>query len=378
MIRFPLLLIAVLVWISCTKEKSTDTETKTTATQLDSIATQQAAQRRKADQIITISARFKLYWDGRIVDLKESKKFVFKIAECISDDSANSIRFDSLKHEFAIAYSYERSACSHIMIERGEQKMKIDGFDKVDSISFKDGNFFWLQPNRNTLCETKQIGCGEFERLNNGGDGSYGGIERGQAKPKLFKIDTVLEKVYRRAKAVYSSKIDTDSTRVSWTDSLFVVKLGKSTMRFTPFRPGNYGNSDYYLGFLKPLNLYLITRVYGTQEISDLMFVSGKSEKIYYYFEAPSGQMGPPLISPSNNFLLSYSNGFYETAFISVLKIIRNGNEFEFENFGDLFLGETRIEDAIWADDSHIMLHVNRMENKIYKKESVYLRVSLR
>jgi hypothetical protein len=331
----------------------------------------------------SIKTKFKLYDNGKLVDFENSKKFSFDIPHCTDSLQNNSISFNPVDTAYRLVEKIDTTNCSEVALTilKGQQKMKVAGIDRFDSLTFKEGDFFWLSgSNKNTLFERETIGAYNsvhYDTLNLGDSQSSPESQEKQAGIRTFKVDTISEHDFLKHKKHYNSKINFDSLKVRWTDTAFIVKTGNSHWAFNIDRKKISEVNDYYLGFLEPIHLFMVERVYGTNEISDLFLVSSKTEKVFIFAESPfDTPMASPLISPANNFLLSFTNSYYDQWFISIFKIKLADGDCKLQDLHGLFCDKASIEEVVWVNESSFVVYMKTKLSESGAANDLFLKVS--
>ena len=188
----------------------------------------------------------------------------------------------------------------------------------------------------------------------------YLGNELGNDSIKNLAYDTISKEEFEKYKKTYSDKIDRDSLRVGHGDTTFTITGEKKKSVFLT-NITEMHTSDSYVGYLKPLNLYLVESIDGHNETGSLILIDAKSTKAYYWeslFDEPLDYVS---ISPGNQYLLAYANSDYEHAnsYISVLKInSKKKDVYSLETVLALNLDPLTIKDLVWENDKSIVLSV--------------------
>jgi hypothetical protein len=196
-----------------------------------------------------------------------------------------------------------------------------------------------------------------------------------------LKFDTISKEEFNKYKKHYHSKTNTDRTKVGWTDTSLIVTTLDSSYTF-PADTNDYSLFTNYNGYLKFLNLFIITEIDGKNEIGTLMLIDKKTNKTYYLESGFDDECEPPILSPKNNFLLSVSNDTYadNASFITLVKISKNKKTFSYHGFINFTTDQWKINDYFWIDDNSFALKVvtttrNEETNETAEVEN-YLRVS--
>lgn len=208
--------------------------------------------------------------------------------------------------------------------------------------------------------------------------------EDGEAASQLsnFNIDTITESDFLKYKGKYKSKLNKDSALVEWTDTSFIITTEHSKKAFNTLITDDHP-FNYYLGFLKPLNLFVTWHIDGHNEIGSMMLldkVSGKSFELSSPFDNPNETV---LLSPKENYLISFANTWYETdhCFISVIQINKSKKHFKPLFKYGLYIDKVNIEDLIWINENSFAIAVaeaidDAAENE--NKKRCYLKASIK
>ncbi len=170
----------------------------------------------------------------------------------------------------------------------------------------------------------------------------------------------------------YHSKINTDSSKVAWTDTSFIIKTNSDkkvyNTRITDDFPYNY-----YLGFLDPLNLYIVSNIDGRNELGMLLLIDKQTGKEFYYSSGYDYPCEALCISPKNNYLLSYANNWAEhnQCMISVMKIVKSKNNYKLKALVSFDSDSWTINDIAWINDNSFALSVKeKIDLTNYDKEN--------
>lgn len=208
--------------------------------------------------------------------------------------------------------------------------------------------------------------------------------EDGGAASQLsyFIIDTITESDFLKYKGKYKSKLNKDSSLVEWTDSSFIITTEHSKKTFNTLITDDHPY-NYYLGFLKQLNLFVTWYIDGHNEIGSMMLldnVSGKSFELSLPFDNPNETV---LLSPKENNLITYANTSYETdhCFISVIQINKSKKHFKPVFKSGLYIDKVNIEDLVFINENSFAIAVTEAidgagENETKKR--CYLKASIK
>ena len=197
----------------------------------------------------------------------------------------------------------------------------------------------------------------------------------------VLQIDTISKELFESYSKKYNPKINPDTSVITKTDSSFTLKNPYFEKTFPAFRICECSASSYY-GIIAPLNLYIIGTTDMQNELAIMNLYDYKTGKA---FEVPTNcDPGPQavLISPQNNFLLTYSSSYYEhdNCAVYLMRINRNktNNSFRLENDFVINFDRLNIEQLVWINEtSFAMLVTEQLNPDDYEnKTSYYLKVS--
>lgn len=181
--------------------------------------------------------------------------------------------------------------------------------------------------------------------------------------PSALEFDTISRSEFEGYKKMYRSKINIDTSKVLWTDTSFVISEKNWSRNYniavTEEEPFNN-----YMGYLEPLSLYLVTSIDGRNETAMFSLVDQKTGKEFYLNSGFDYPCVIALISPKNNFLLSWSNNEYEynESMLVVLKVEKQRKKFQLKGFVDFSTNQWRVQDVVWINENSIALHVDQTE----------------
>jgi hypothetical protein len=172
-------------------------------------------------------------------------------------------------------------------------------------------------------------------------------------------VDTLSQAEYDGFLKAYDRKMVMDSSLVQWTDTSFSINGN-----FFKADIANFDRFEYYLGFLSPLNLHIIWEIDGTNELGTLILADRFSNKLFYYNSPFDEPMMGVAISPSNKYVLSSSNTYYDHdhCFVSILKVNTNGQVFKLTNYLEFYIDKDNVAEMFWIDDSSIVVCLKEVD----------------
>lgn len=131
------------------------------------------------------------------------------------------------------------------------------------------------------------------------------------AKATFKIIDAVAFAKYKKA---YKPQFDKDSTLVVWGDTTFTVKTNSKSYTFKYRQKNGLFESTmyYYSGYLKPLNLFAMVGVSGSDPVAWLTLINKTTGKYYILESNFDGAAQIPLVSPDGNTVLVWAGDGYE------------------------------------------------------------------
>ena len=192
----------------------------------------------------------------------------------------------------------------------------------------------------------------------------YLGLNMSENQSSKIIFDSISKNDYANYKKSYHSKIILDSSNIVFTDSTFTIKTENKKITFQTWSERYPPNYSYYLGFLKPLNLFLVQDINGNDEVGSLLLIDNRTGKIFYFYSEGDEPYEKPLISPKNNYLLSSVYISYENeCFIKILKVKRNKHNYQLENFALEKIWYWYIEEIVWINENSFALSVKEKNN---------------
>jgi hypothetical protein len=176
----------------------------------------------------------------------------------------------------------------------------------------------------------------------------------------VFQFDTISKIVFSKYLRAYNPKINTDTSNIIRTDTTFSVTTANSCINFPADQRNELKHFTGYVGFLEPLNLFVLQDIDGHNEVGTLLLLDGITGK-RFYFESPFDEPYETVkISPKDQYLLAYANTWYEHdhSFISILKIKKDGTHYKLKDFAGSYMNNTLIEEAVWIDETNFALSV--------------------
>lgn len=191
-------------------------------------------------------------------------------------------------------------------------------------------------------------------------------------QPTTLTFDTITMNDFAIYRKKYHSKIDTDSSKLVWTDTSFTIKTENWKTAFNT-NVTYYFPYNYYLGFLEPLNLFIVSNIDGHNELGTLLLIDKKTGKEFYFSSGYDYPCEAIFISPKNNYLLSYANNWSEhnQCMISILKIVRTKNHYQLKGFSVFNSDQWTINEIAWINDNSFALSVKeKIDLRNYDKNN--------
>jgi hypothetical protein len=182
----------------------------------------------------------------------------------------------------------------------------------------------------------------------------------------LVQIDTISKNDFAKYSKKYKSKILSDTSVISRTDSSFTLKNKNFSKTYAAYRDCECSASSYQ-GILLPLNLYIVATTDMKNEIAYMRVIDYQTGKS---FEVPGcSDPGPQkiLISPKDDFLLTYDNSYYEhdNCCIFILKVNRNKSEqnYTLSHYLNLNFDGLNITEIVWINEYSFAMCVTEQQN---------------
>lgn len=195
-------------------------------------------------------------------------------------------------------------------------------------------------------------------------------------------MDSIDEQDYWRYKRIHPNPLRIDSSLVSFTDSSFTIHTGNKNLTYTTLIQDNTPWAEYN-GWLKELQLHVVTSIDGKNEIGTLLLVDGKSGKVFYLESGWDGPCAPPLLSPDGKTLLTYANTNYESdqSLILLHRVRRRDKFYRLELIQSETIPGKLIEDAVWMDEDRFAIGFSEVRdpedsNRVLV-ENYYVKVAL-
>ena len=171
-------------------------------------------------------------------------------------------------------------------------------------------------------------------------------------KIKFTKIDST---DYFDFKKKYFNGITIDSTIVNEAGSSFSLFVENEKKEFSC--DIDYNNCNYYKGFLKPLNKYILTYCgmgYCGTYLLDKR--TGKQD----YLESPfDSECEVPSLSKDENKLITFSSSVFDgETFIALYKKNVETKKIDFKEYDSFYTLDWRIKEIIWIDNNLVALKV--------------------
>jgi hypothetical protein len=197
-------------------------------------------------------------------------------------------------------------------------------------------------------------------------------------RDKFFRMETIPIPNYKQLKSKSKSTLNTDSTKVIWTDSSFVIKLKHSTKEFI-CNKRDYSKCNYYLGYLSPLQLYAISYVDGHNEVGMLVMLDKVSGKTFCLNSQSDSPLESPTVSRDTSILSAYVNNVYtDEGYISLYKIEIKGAKYQLKPHAGLVFNKSIIEDLIWINKSQFIVLIKEVKEHGDSDLNYCLRITIK
>lgn len=163
-------------------------------------------------------------------------------------------------------------------------------------------------------------------------------------KATFTVIDSIAFKQYKKA---FKPQADTSRKNVTWLDTTFTIKTAKGNFSFQHRQKSELYDITlyYYMGYIKALNLFVITGVDSPNEVSWIYGIDKTSGK-WYMIPSADGGDNMPLLSPDSKNLLVWDSDMYEEdgAYIDMYKVTKDKKEISYSIYWST-LSENNSED---------------------------------
>ncbi len=189
-----------------------------------------------------------------------------------------------------------------------------------------------------------------------------------KTKLEFFEISKTQFIKYKKN---YHNKLTVDSSRIELKDTLFFIKTAKSKLPFNIEYNQSYGNRRGfswfgYKGYVDELKVYVLENWWETGEftLGESFLIDSSSNIKYTLNSLLDGPNNPPVISPNDKFLISFSNdGTSPEGFcrFNVIKITKTNNSLKYEGYINHEADGWYISEIVWINDSSFALKTNSM-----------------
>lgn len=220
--------------------------------------------------------------------------------------------------------------------------------------------------------EIPQIDVGDFED-----------VEEKTMASFQIRIDTIKASEFQKHVKAYTPKLVMDSSVIRFTDSTLTIRNTHIEQTFSANRICECKASNYW-GTFKSLNLYVLGTVDMHNEIAYANLIDAKTGK---HYELPTcSDPGPNnvLLSPKENYLLTYSNSYYErdNCCIYILNVDKNAatKTFALNNVVCLNFDNLNVLDLVWVNEKSFVMSVSHqilLDDYLEEKTTHFLRVNL-
>lgn len=189
-------------------------------------------------------------------------------------------------------------------------------------------------------------------------------VINGNSAFQSFELEYVQSDSAEFYNSAYKNKIYFDSSHVRFGDSSFTLRTRSSRFSYPLFK-GEYinGTNWYeYVGYLKPLNLYILHGyTYASNFIlGEILLVDSLNSTHYGIWSAYDAPNELPLISPNEELMITYGNAPYDVEGehrLWIINIHDNGEHHTYKCNYDFF--ESRkfaVEQIKWKDNDTIVI----------------------
>ena len=167
---------------------------------------------------------------------------------------------------------------------------------------------------------------------------------------EFSKIDSLEYIEYRNE---YSNPLVLDSTKRTIPDSSFTLTISNENQHFACQK--DYAPCYYYIGFLPPLESFVITHC--TMYVCGTFLINQNSGERHNLFSPFDNECEPPLLSKGQNKMLVFASNVFQTeSFISIYQRKDKLANFDFDSFESLTTDKWKIYEAVWIDETSFPL----------------------
>lgn len=169
---------------------------------------------------------------------------------------------------------------------------------------------------------------------------------------KFTEIDATK---FLKYKQKYSNQIIVDTTIVNKAGSFFTLNVANIEKKFSC--DIDYNNCNYYKGFFKPLNKYILT--YCVTGFCGTYLLDKKTGNINNLQSPFDSECEAPSLSEDKSKLIVFASSVFDSdSFIALYKKELNTQKINFKTFDSFYTSKWRIKNLIWIDNNSIALKV--------------------
>jgi hypothetical protein len=192
-----------------------------------------------------------------------------------------------------------------------------------------------------------------------------------------FVINEISSADFIAHSAKYRPKLVIDSSRIELKDTVFIIKAGGTKLALNTEYNTDYANRrnfswHEYRGFIPALDLYVIEKWWAGEFTTGRSLLIHRSTGTWYELTSfADGANVPPIVSPGNRYMISYSNDLFEpegACKLSLIRIARKGKRISYEGLMEYEDNGYSIEDLVWVNDTSFAIKAN---TRSYNKQTL-------
>jgi hypothetical protein len=166
-------------------------------------------------------------------------------------------------------------------------------------------------------------------------------------------------------KRQFRNKLEKDLSKITSVDTTFTIYTSKAKLTYNTPHNKHMGQRGFrwaeYIGYINSLNLFVLELwSEGEFTIGDLFLVDSVSN-IQYMISSHSDAPAIIVLSPSNQFIASYSNTVTMThSDLQIIKVNKIKDIVTYKQFARAEFQDLLILDLVWINSNSIALKVNR------------------
>lgn len=184
-------------------------------------------------------------------------------------------------------------------------------------------------------------------------------------KLPILEFENISKSKFITYKNNYHTKLDTNSTKITYDDSTFTIKTSKSKRKYpNRLNTNNYTTKGYsveYKGFNNYLKLYILESISvgGDFSFGYSFFIDSLTNKLYSLIGHSDYSFEPSVFSPNNEYMVTYVYDLLSPheCFLGVIKISKDNGVFTYKEFAS---AQTElIEELVWINDNSFAIKIN-------------------